>query len=298
MASKPVAGLLINPILRRSKIIPPSILHPYPLLPRTLQPAARRFAHTIPKPPGHPKTPSEQQRARRLAEYHYQLTFTCVPCNSRSTHEVSKTGYHYGSVLITCPECRNRHIISDHLNIFGDRDITVEDLMREKGQLVRRGHLGETGDVEFWEDKDFDAEDTRPESAEAQDHLDKDVSEEEEAARSRETRDPSSQATEPKPTASAPLGDGGARPSIGNSQHTNPAPSTRRQLSTASAHDSFGASLADDNIYQLSNSFMTGPRTRHLQKLLRKAIAERRSVLSQVPKEEMLQKTNVPRERQ
>jgi protein import protein ZIM17 len=36
------------------------------------------------------------------------------------------------------------------LNIFGDRKFTVEDLMREKGQLVKRGSLGEDGDIEFW----------------------------------------------------------------------------------------------------------------------------------------------------
>jgi protein import protein ZIM17 len=39
------------------------------------------------------------------------------------------------------------------LNIFGDRKITVEDLMREKGQLVKRGSLGEDGDIEFWPDE-------------------------------------------------------------------------------------------------------------------------------------------------
>lgn len=46
----------------------------------------------------------------------YQLTFTCKPCSTRSSHKISKQGYHKGSVLITCPECRNRHVISDHLN--------------------------------------------------------------------------------------------------------------------------------------------------------------------------------------
>jgi protein import protein ZIM17 len=55
-------------------------------------------------------------------------------------------------VLITCPSCRNRHVISDHLNIFGNRSVTVEDLMRERGRLVKRGTLGEDGDIEFWED--------------------------------------------------------------------------------------------------------------------------------------------------
>ncbi|ROT37195.1 zf-DNL-domain-containing protein, partial [Sodiomyces alkalinus F11] len=82
---------------------------------------------------------------------HYRLTFTCSPCNTKSTHHISKQGYHRGSVLVTCPGCRNRHVIADHLNIFSDRHFTVEDLMREKGQLVKKGTLGEDGDVEFWE---------------------------------------------------------------------------------------------------------------------------------------------------
>lgn len=47
----------------------------------------------------------------------YDLTFTCRPCGHRSTHSVSKQGYHYGSILITCPGCHNRHVISDHLKV-------------------------------------------------------------------------------------------------------------------------------------------------------------------------------------
>jgi protein import protein ZIM17 len=30
--------------------------------------------------------------------------------------------------------------------------VTVEDLMKERGQLVKKGTLGEDGDLEFWED--------------------------------------------------------------------------------------------------------------------------------------------------
>ncbi|KAJ2905372.1 uncharacterized protein MKZ38_005671 [Zalerion maritima] len=30
--------------------------------------------------------------------------------------------------------------------------MTVEDLLREKGQLVKKGQLGEDGDLEFWAD--------------------------------------------------------------------------------------------------------------------------------------------------
>ncbi|KAI9171465.1 hypothetical protein HJFPF1_00948 [Paramyrothecium foliicola] len=95
---------------------------------------------------------SEGERPEPRNPAYYQLSFTCVPCGHRSHHNISKQGYHHGSTLITCPSCRNRHVISDHLNIFGDRKITVEDLMREKGQLIKRGSLGEDGDIEFWPD--------------------------------------------------------------------------------------------------------------------------------------------------
>jgi protein import protein ZIM17 len=30
--------------------------------------------------------------------------------------------------------------------------MTIEDLMRERGQLVKKGTLSEDGDLEFWED--------------------------------------------------------------------------------------------------------------------------------------------------
>lgn len=109
-------------------------------------PSTTRLAHSVPRPR------SANAAANTPKQPSYELTFTCVPCGSRSAHNVSKQGYHHGSVLITCPSCRNRHVISDHLNIFGNRSLTVEDLMRDKGRLVKRGTLGEDGDVEFWDD--------------------------------------------------------------------------------------------------------------------------------------------------
>lgn len=48
----------------------------------------------------------------------YDLTFTCKECSDRSTHRVSKQGYHKGTVLITCPGCKSRHLISDHLKVI------------------------------------------------------------------------------------------------------------------------------------------------------------------------------------
>ncbi|POS81079.1 DNL zinc finger [Diaporthe helianthi] len=112
-------------------------------------PSSIRLAHSVPRPRAPTSTNSTTNTPQQPT---YELTFTCIPCGTRSAHNVSKQGYHHGSVLITCPSCRNRHVISDHLNIFGNKSLTVEDLMREKGRLVKRGTLGEDGDVEFWED--------------------------------------------------------------------------------------------------------------------------------------------------
>lgn len=64
----------------------------------------------VAKPPDSPS--SDRQRPV------YQLTFTCRPCGHRSAHEISKHGYHTGTVLITCPKCKNRHVISDHLKVI------------------------------------------------------------------------------------------------------------------------------------------------------------------------------------
>ncbi|KAI1134945.1 DNL zinc finger-domain-containing protein [Hypoxylon sp. FL0543] len=235
MASRSISSLLFNSSFRSTRTISPSVLRPYPRLPRTSQPAAYRLAHAIPRPssrtpPEPPSSFSSENKSRKLLEPHYELTFTCVPCSERSTHTISKQGYHKGSVLITCPSCRNRHIISDHLNIFGNRKITVEDLMREKGQLVKRGTLGEDGDVEFWEDGTVTERGAR--SAAVRDELDA-LSKEQEATTAQEARDPSSQSTDPAGSASAPLRNVGARPSISNAQHTNHVPSTRRQYSTS-----------------------------------------------------------------
>ncbi|KAL0254888.1 hypothetical protein SLS55_009412 [Diplodia seriata] len=80
------------------------------------------------------------------------MTFTCKACTTRSSHKISKQGYHHGTVLISCPGCKNRHLISDHLKIFADQSTTLEDIMREKGQLVKRGQLSDDGDLELWDD--------------------------------------------------------------------------------------------------------------------------------------------------
>lgn len=82
----------------------------------------------------------------------YELTFTCKPCKTRSAHRISKHGYHNGTVLITCPNCKNRHVISDHLKIFNDSKKTFEQILREKSELLKTGVLDPDGDFEMWDD--------------------------------------------------------------------------------------------------------------------------------------------------
>ncbi|KAI1302774.1 DNL zinc finger-domain-containing protein [Xylaria venustula] len=237
MASR-IASRYFTTVLRPPRTISPSFMRPYPRLPRTLQPFAPRFAHAIPRPTRtkqDEQTTTEPAAPRKELEPHYQLTFTCVPCTNRSTHIISKQGYHRGSVLITCPSCRNRHVISDNLNIFGDRKITVEDLLREKGQLVKRGTLGEDGDIEFWEDAAAAAPAADPPRAGGESAVSEGGegdSDRAEAETLRETRDPSSQTTDPTPSASLLPGDTGTRPSVQGLSHRTTTPSTRRQYST------------------------------------------------------------------
>lgn len=109
------------------------------------------------------------KRSPRIQEPSYQITFTCKPCGDRSTHMITKHGYHKGSILIKCPTCSNRHVISDHLHIFMDEKSTLEDILQrtagtdkdiskllKKGKLgMRQGEMvGREGDedIEFWDD--------------------------------------------------------------------------------------------------------------------------------------------------
>ncbi|KAF2269150.1 zf-DNL-domain-containing protein [Lojkania enalia] len=97
-------------------------------------------------------TTAPESRLDRDQVPQYEMTFTCKKCSTRSSHRISKQGYHQGTVLITCPGCKNRHLISDHLKIFSDKPVTLEDIMREKGHIVKRGTLDTEGDIEFWDD--------------------------------------------------------------------------------------------------------------------------------------------------
>ncbi|KAH7390718.1 DNL zinc finger-domain-containing protein, partial [Pyrenochaeta sp. MPI-SDFR-AT-0127] len=117
--------------------------------PARLPSTAARFKSSAASPTS---TTAPESRLDRDQVPSYELTFTCNVCKTRSSHRLSKQGYHQGTVLIACPDCKNRHLISDHLKVFSDKSVTVEDLMRDKGHLVKKGSLGAEGDVEFWDD--------------------------------------------------------------------------------------------------------------------------------------------------
>lgn len=79
-------------------------------------------------------------RTRTPEKLVYKMTFTCKPCSARSTHEVSKQGYHHGSVLITCPDCKNRHVISDHLKVGQTVSVRMIDYTDSVTDIWRKAH--------------------------------------------------------------------------------------------------------------------------------------------------------------
>lgn len=149
----PVSRSYSSQLLRQKQAAPSSIIF---RAQRTL-PSLYRYNSTAPRPltesPTQTETDAEREKKnqeRRQEEEAYQVTFTCKPCGERSSHRMSKQGYHRGTVLIQCPSCKNRHVMSDHLGIFFDKGTTLEDLLNEKGQTLQHGRTD--GDLEFWED--------------------------------------------------------------------------------------------------------------------------------------------------
>ncbi|ODN78736.1 hypothetical protein, variant [Cryptococcus amylolentus CBS 6039] len=98
---------------------------------------------------------SKPQKIAQI-EPRLQMTFTCTAdgCGHRSTHEFAKRSYEKGIVLVQCPECKNRHLIADHLGWFKEsledgKLKTVEDLLRAKGEKVKKGRVNFDGDIEI-----------------------------------------------------------------------------------------------------------------------------------------------------
>ncbi|KAK4683496.1 hypothetical protein P7C73_g6758, partial [Tremellales sp. Uapishka_1] len=131
------------------------------------------FVVQVPLPPSHRHNssvpsitaPLPGSTAQKLGQIvpRLSITFTCTApqladpeliCNHRSTHEFTKRSYEKGIVLVQCPECKNRHLIADHLGWFKESTEegklkTVEDLLRAKGETVKRGKYNFEGDIEY-----------------------------------------------------------------------------------------------------------------------------------------------------
>ena len=120
-----------------------------------------------------PIVTSDPQTARSdTNEPRLSLTFTCTAenCNTRSTHQFTKRAYERGIVLIECPGCKTRyipqtsilrrstltirrHLIADNLGWFKESTEdgklrNIEDLLRARGESIRRGKLNPDGSIE------------------------------------------------------------------------------------------------------------------------------------------------------
>jgi protein import protein ZIM17 len=100
------------------RTISPTLRRPVPAIYKARLPgAAVRYKSTpVSNSPG-TTTQAPESRLDRDQVPAYELTFTCKACSTRSSHRVSKQGYHHGTVLISCPGCKNRHLISDHMKV-------------------------------------------------------------------------------------------------------------------------------------------------------------------------------------
>jgi mitochondrial protein import protein ZIM17 len=75
------------------------------------------------------------------------MVFTCVNCETRAVKSFSKSAYEKGVVLVQCPGCQKQHVIADHLGWFGEHR-TVEDILRAKGESVRKITDADLGDLQ------------------------------------------------------------------------------------------------------------------------------------------------------
>ncbi|CRK96452.1 CLUMA_CG009871, isoform A [Clunio marinus] len=71
-----------------------------------------------------------------------QMMYTCKVCGTRNSQTISKVAYTQGVVIVRCSGCENNHLVADNLGWFKDKKVNIEDILREKGEEVRKVTLG------------------------------------------------------------------------------------------------------------------------------------------------------------
>lgn len=70
-----------------------------------------------------------------------QMMYTCKVCNTRNSQTISNQAYNEGVVIVRCSGCKNNHLVADNLGWFKDKKTNIEDILKEKGETVRRVSL-------------------------------------------------------------------------------------------------------------------------------------------------------------
>lgn len=85
-------------------------------------------------------------------ERKFQLFYTCKKCSNRNSHLISKLAYEKGVVIVKCAGCQNNHLIADNLKWFKDDKTNIEDILREKGEQVKKVSIEGSEIIELLKD--------------------------------------------------------------------------------------------------------------------------------------------------
>lgn len=74
----------------------------------------------------------------------FNIQLTCKKCNTRNSYIISKNAYEKGVVIVECQGCKSNHLIADNMKFFRDEKTNIEDILREKGEIVQKGTINQS----------------------------------------------------------------------------------------------------------------------------------------------------------